>query len=70
MITVEVIGQDGRGLANATVQISWNNWTHSRGITNSLGRTSWNVSGGGGTIYVNNRVVYQGNINGTIRVRA
>lgn len=69
MVTVEVIGKDGRGVANASVQVSWNNWTHSKGWTNSFGRVSWNVSDGSGTIYVNNRLVYQGRVNGTVRVR-
>jgi len=70
MITVEVVGNDGRPLNNADVQISWRGWTHSKGRTNSSGRVSWDVSSGSGTIYVNGRQVYDGSINGTIRVRA
>jgi hypothetical protein len=70
MVTIEVIGRDGRGLAGAAVQISWNNWTHSTGRTNHSGRVSWDVSGGSGTVYVESREVYEGSIWDTVRVHA
>lgn len=69
MITVEVIGRDGRPLANADVQITWRGYTHSTGRTNSSGRISWDVSGGRGTIYVNGRAEFEGEIYGSKQVR-
>ena len=68
MITVQVVGNDGRGVAGADVQISWRGYTHSTGRTNSSGQVSWDVSTGSGTIYVDGRQVYEGQINGTITV--
>ena len=70
MISIEVIGRDGRGLANADVQISWSNWTHSTGRTDRNGYVSWDVSSGSGTIYVNRDKVYDGYIDGSLRIHA
>ena len=68
MVTVEVVGRDGRSTAGAAVQISWSNWTHSTGCTDRNGRVSWDVSGGAGTVYVEGRKVYDGSIWDTVRV--
>jgi hypothetical protein len=70
MVTIEVIGRDGCVLADAEVQISWSSWTHSTGRTDRNGRISWDVSGGNGTVYVENRKVYEGSIWDTVRVHA
>jgi len=70
MVTIEVIGRDGRGMAGAEVQISWSSWTHSTGRTDRNGRISWDVSGGSGTVYVEGRRVYEGSIWDTVRVHA
>lgn len=69
MITVKVVGTDGRGVSGADVQISWRGYTHSTGRTNSSGVVSWDVSSGSGTIYVDGRKVYEGQINGSVTVR-
>ncbi|MCB0024785.1 MAG: hypothetical protein KDD91_17240 [Caldilinea sp.] len=70
MVTIEVVGRDGRGITGADVQISWSNWTHSTGRTDRNGRVSWNVSGGAGTVYVEGSKVYDGSIWDTVRVHA
>lgn len=69
MIVVRVVGQDGRGVSGADVQISWRGYTHSTGRTNSAGEVSWDVSSGSGTIYVDGQKVYEGQISGTVTVR-
>jgi len=69
MITIEVIDQRGRPVAGADVRISWRSWTHSTGRTDRRGRASWDVSSGRGTVYVDGRKVYDGEIRGTLRVR-
>ncbi|GAB1422695.1 hypothetical protein MASR2M15_29340 [Anaerolineales bacterium] len=65
MITIEVINANGR---SREVHISWG-LTHSRGITDSNGRISFDVSGGTGTILVDGKKVHEGNISGTVRAR-
>jgi len=69
MITVQAVGKDGRGVAGVNVQISWRGYTHSTGRTNSSGQVSWDVSSGTGTIYVDSKKVYDGQISGTVSVR-
>lgn len=66
MITVEVTNANGR---TCEVHISWGMMTHSRGLTDSSGRISFNASSGHGTIYVDGNKVYEGQISGTVRVR-
>lgn len=66
MITVEVSNANGR---TCEVHISWSSYTHSRGMTDSNGRVRFDVSSGKGTISVDGKEVYNGNINGTVRVR-
>lgn len=66
MVTIEVSNANGR---TCEVHISWSSFTHSRGMTDSKGRISFNVSSGQGTILVDGKEVYKGNISGTIRVR-
>jgi len=68
MITVQVIGGNGRGVSGADVQITWRGFTHSKGRTNSSGQVSWDVSSGSGTIYVNGNQVYDGPVNGNVTV--
>ena len=70
MVTIQVIGKDGRSLSGADVQISWRGFTHSTGRTDSSGRVSWNVSTGTGTVYVNGRQRYDGSIGSSLTVRA
>lgn len=65
MITVEVTNANGR---TCEVHISWGSFTHSRGLTDSNGRVSFDVSSGTGTILVDGNERYKGNISGTIRV--
>jgi hypothetical protein len=69
MITIEVVDSRGRPVSGADVQISWRSWTHSTGRTDSRGRVSWNVSSGSGTVYVDGRKVYDGEVRGSLRVR-
>ena len=66
MVTIQVVGN---GSANADVQISWRGYTHSKGRTDSSGRISWDVSTGSGTVYVNNKPVYEGEIGNQLTVR-
>lgn len=70
MITVRVVDYNGRAVSGAEVQISWRGYTHSRGRTDSSGRISWDVSSGSGTIYVEGKEVYEGEISGSITVEA
>ncbi|MBX7251626.1 MAG: hypothetical protein K1X50_06545 [Candidatus Promineofilum sp.] len=65
MITVEVTNANGR---TCEVHISWG-MTHSRGLTDSRGRISFDVSPGTGTILVDGREVHKGYLSGTIRVQ-
>lgn len=65
MVTVEVTNANGR---TCEVHISWG-MTHSRGLTDSRGRVSFNVSPGTGTILVDGREVYKGQISGTVLVK-
>ncbi|MBX3056699.1 MAG: hypothetical protein KF770_09530 [Anaerolineae bacterium] len=66
MITVKVLGNDGRPVNGADVRISWREYTHSTGRTNSSGQVSWDVSPGSGTIYVDGTKVHEGQISGTM----
>ena len=68
MVTVQVIGNDRRGVSGADVHITWRGYTHSTGRTNSSGSVSWDVSSGSGTIYVDGTQVYEGQISGTMTV--
>jgi len=65
MVTVEVTNANGR---TCEVHISWG-WTHSRGNTDSNGKVSFDVSPGTGTILVDGKEVYKGQISGTVPVR-
>ncbi|MBN2469639.1 MAG: hypothetical protein JXN59_02850 [Anaerolineae bacterium] len=69
MITVEVVGSDGRAAAGVEVMINWDGYTHSRGRTDSAGRVSWDVSSGSGKIYVEGTKVHEGRISGTMCVQ-
>ena len=66
MVIVEVTNANGR---SCEVHISWGSFTHSRGLTDSSGRISFDVSSGQGTILVDGKEVYKGNVSGTIRVQ-
>lgn len=68
MVTIQVVGNDGRGAPNVDVQITWRGYTHSTGRTDSSGRISWDVSTGSGTVYVNNKQVYEGEIRNSLTV--
>lgn len=70
MIIVQVVNHNGHPVSGAEVQISWRGYTHSRGRTDSSGRISWNVSSGSGTIYVEGKEVYKGEIRDSITVRS
>jgi len=69
MITIRVIDKDGNSISGADVQISWRGYTHSTGRTDSSGNVYWDVSSGSGTIYVNGKEVYNGDITGSKTVR-
>ena len=69
MITVRVIDRNGNSVSGADVQISWRGYTHSTGHTDSSGSISWDVSSGSGTIYVNGKEVYEGEISGSTTVQ-
>ncbi len=66
MITVIVENAGGR---SCEVHISWGMFTHSSGRTDSNGHISFDVSPGSGTILVDGKEVYKGQISGTIKVR-
>jgi hypothetical protein len=70
MVTIEVVGRDGRPMSGAAVQISWSGWTHSNGRTDSAGRVTWDVSSGSGTVYVEGRKVHEGEVRDMLRVHA
>lgn len=70
MITVRVVDYNGRAVSGAEVQISWRGYTHSRGRTDSSGRISPDVSPGSGTIYVEGKEIYEGEISGSITVES
>jgi|CXWK01.1.fsa_nt_gi hypothetical protein len=65
MVTVEVTNANGR---TCEVHISWG-MTHSRGLTDSRGRISFDVSPGSGKILVDGKEVFQGQINNTVYVQ-
>jgi hypothetical protein len=65
MVTVEVTNANGR---TCEVHISWG-MTQSRGLTDSRGRISFDASPGNGKILVDGKEVYQGRIDGTVRVQ-
>lgn len=64
MVAVEVANANGR---TCDVVISWG-WTNSSGKTDRNGRVLFDVNGGTGKIYVDGREVYNGRIEGTVRV--
>lgn len=66
MVTIEVTNTNGR---TCEVHISWGSFTHSRGMTDSNGCISFDVSSGAGTILVDGKEVYKGTISGTVRVQ-
>lgn len=65
MVTVEVTNANGR---TCEVAISWG-MTHSRGLTDSRGRITFNASPATGTILVDGKEVYKGYISGTVVVQ-
>lgn len=68
MITVQVVNSNGNPVSSADVQISWREYTHSMGRTDSSGSVSWNVSNGNGTIYVDGWEVYDGEIGNEVTI--
>jgi hypothetical protein len=67
MVTIHVTNANGR---TCEVHISWKSMlqTYSRGLTDKNGYVSFDVTGGGGTVSVDGKVVYSGNVSGTISV--
>jgi hypothetical protein len=70
MISIKVVDSSGNSISGADVQISWRGYTHSTGRTDSSGRISWDVSSGSGTIYVEGKEVYEGEISGSMTVQS
>lgn len=66
MITVEVTNANGH---TCEVHISWGGMTHSRGLTDSNGRISFDASPGSGTILVDGKEVHKGYLTGTVKVQ-
>jgi len=40
MVTIKVVGRNGRPMSGATVQISCSGWTHSNGRADNAGRVT------------------------------
>lgn len=69
MVRVLVYGSDGRGLSGAQVHISWYGGGHSSGRTDSNGYIDFNnVGGGTGKIYVEGKEVFDGKVEGLMKV--
>lgn len=66
MITIHVVNANGK---SCEVSITWG-WTHSRGLSDTNGKISFDVSPGRGTIYVDGKEVARDvDIRGTYSVR-
>jgi hypothetical protein len=66
MITIEVTNANGR---TCEVHISWGDYSHSSGLTDSNGRVRFDASPGQGKILVDGQEVYSGPIGNTQRVQ-
>jgi hypothetical protein len=58
----------GRLTSLEKLSIGCREWRRPDGRTNSSGQVSWDVSPGSGTIYVDGKKVYEGQLSGTATV--
>lgn len=67
MVRIQVIYQNS-GVSGQEVHISWSSGGHSQGRTDSNGYVDFDVSVGYGQIYVEGKLVYDGKIDGLMKV--